>query len=477
MKMVTYISKRGHPGANLRLGFIVGLIVVELTTISNLFASTLEINPSNANCSEEFENVANTLKSGDELVLHGGIYSQTCRRALTVNGTETNPIIIRAAQGETPILTQPDYSQNNIEIVNSSYLILRGLKFQGGDTGVRFIGGHHVTIEDSEIYDTGNNAIAMNSSNYDSFIIRRNHIHHTGLKTSGTTEGEGMYLGCNNNTCRVTNSLIEGNYIHHLRSTSDGGNDGIEVKVGSHGNTIRNNVIHDTNIGRKYPCIFVSGGGSSLNIVEGNAMWNCGEGVQVVSDAIIRNNIILNSDVGITAAPHSQVPQMSNVTLVNNTIVNNAECLYIRWSGASNMTLANNAVYCPGTTAINVSGISGTGFMIRSNYVEGSLSGASIDGTRFLSGGSVSSTFQDVQNLDLWPSPTSVLVGNAEASLAPKLDFNETLRTPPYDVGAYETEGMLTNPGWKVVPGFKAAKEGAVPDITAPAPPRGLIIR
>jgi hypothetical protein len=206
-------------------------------------------------------------------------------------------------------------------------------------------------------------------------------------------------------------------------------------------------------------------------------MWNCGEGVQVVSDAIIRNNIILNSDVGITAAPHSQVPQMSNVTLVNNTIVNNTECLYIRWSGASNMTLANNAVYCPGTTAVNASGISGTGITVRSNYVEGSLSGASIDGARFLSGGSVSSTFQDAQNLDLWPSPTSVLVGNAEASLAPNLDFNETLRTPPYDVGAYETEGMLANSGWKVVPGFKATKEGAVPDITAPAPPRGLIIR
>ena len=52
-----------------------------------------------------------------------------------------------------------------------------------------------------------------------------------------------MYLGCNDNTCRITNSLIEGNYIHHLRSTSSGGNDGIEVKVGSYGNVIRDNVI------------------------------------------------------------------------------------------------------------------------------------------------------------------------------------------------------------------------------------------
>jgi hypothetical protein len=70
--------------------------------------------------------------------------------------------------GEIPVLTrppQPDYSypQNNIEIVNSSYLVLRGLHFEGGDIGVRFIGGNHITFEDNEVYDTGNNAIAMNS--------------------------------------------------------------------------------------------------------------------------------------------------------------------------------------------------------------------------------------------------------------------------------------------------------------------------
>jgi hypothetical protein len=86
-----------------------------------------------------------------------------------------------------------------------------------------------------------------------------------------------MYVGCNNATCVASNHLIEGNYIHHTRATSDGGNDGIEIKVGSYNNTVRNNVIHDTTSGRQYPCIFVYGGGAGLNVVEGNAMWNCGE--------------------------------------------------------------------------------------------------------------------------------------------------------------------------------------------------------
>jgi hypothetical protein len=39
-------------------------------------------------------------------------------------------------------------------------------------------------------------------------------------------------------------------------------------------------------------------------------MWNCGEAIQVVSNAVVRNNLILNSTNGITAAPHAQVAQM-----------------------------------------------------------------------------------------------------------------------------------------------------------------------
>jgi hypothetical protein len=314
----------------------------------------------------------------------------------------------------------------------------------------------------------------MNSGNSDSMTIRRNHIHHTGLYALGSTEGEGMYLGCNNNACRVTNSLIDGNYIHHLRSTSDGGNDGIEVKVGSYGNIIRNNVIHDTNIGRQYPGIFVYGGGSAVNIVEGNALWNCGEAIQVVSDAVIRNNIIFNSEVGITAAPHSQVAQMRNVTIVNNTIYGHSEGLYVRWSGASNMVLANNAIYCPTNTAINASGLTGTNINVASNYLEGSTSGVTIDNARFFAGGSAASAFVNPATLDFWLKTDSILQSKAIAEYAPSTDFNETLRTSPYDVGAYETEGLSVNPGWEITQGFKQI-EGT--GNKAPDPPHNFRLK
>ncbi|MHC4463593.1 MAG: right-handed parallel beta-helix repeat-containing protein [Planctomycetota bacterium] len=424
------------------------------------FGAAYEIYPATVDSQEEFERIANSLKPGDELVLHGGVYSQNGRRAVTANGTATKQIIIRAAEGEKPLLTRPADNidkHNNIEFVDCSYLTIRGIRLKGGSSGVRFIRGHHITFEEGEIFETGNNALTMNSGNCDAFIIRRNHIHHTGLSTSGHTEGEGMYIGVHNGSRITTNTLVEGNYIHHLRSTSNGGNDGIEIKFGSYGNTIRDNVIHDTNIGRKYPGIFVYGGGKGINIVEGNVIWNAGEGIQVVSDAVVRNNIIFNcSATGITAAPHAAVPEMHNVKIINNTIVNHPRGVLIRWSKARNMIFSNNAVYCPGLTAIDASGIGGATFS--ANYVAGGLKGARIDNSRFYDGGSISSTFVGHNRKDYWPRSGSALIGHANPDFAGKLDFNKTTRKPPYDVGAYESEGHAKNPGWRVQKGFKSKR-------------------
>jgi len=430
-----------------------------LAVICNGISSgvTYEIYPATVDSTEEFETIANSLEPGDELILHGGVYSQNGRRAVTVNGTADKPIVIRAADGETVLMTRPADNMdkyNNIEFTDCSHLIVRGLRFKGGSSGVRFIRGHHVTFEECEIFETGNNALTMNSGDCDSFIIRRNHIHHTGLSISRRTEGEGMYIGCHSGSCITTNSLIEGNYVHHLRGTSNGGNDGIEIKFGSYGNTVRDNVVHDTNIGSKFPGIFVYGGGKESNIVEGNVIWNAGEGIQVVSDAIIRNNIIFNCAMtGITAAPHAAVPHVRNVRIINNTIVNHPKGILIRWDKASDMILANNAVYCPGSTAIDASGIANS--TCSANYIAGKLAGAGIDGWRFCDGTAVSAAFTAHAEMDYRPATNSVLIGNAEPHFVPELDFNRYPRNNPFDVGAYECEGQMENSGWQIQAGFK----------------------
>lgn len=449
--------KKRNPKLGLSSALIIAGIFSVLSGAPAGFAATFEIHPATVDSSEEFENIANSLKPGDELILHGGVYSQNGRRAVTAKGTAKKPIFIRAADGQSPLLTRPADNidkHNNIEFVDCSYLTIRGIRLKGGSSGVRFIRGHHITFENCEIFETGNNALTMNSGDCDYFIIRKNHIHHTGLSKRGATEGEGMYIGCHSGSCRTTNTLVEGNYIHHLRSTSNGGNDGIEIKVGSYNNTVRNNVVHDTNIGRQYPGIFVYGGGKGINIVEGNVIWNAGEGIQVVSDAIVRNNIIFNCSVtGITAAPHAAMPKVRNVRIVNNTIVNHPRGIRIRWGGAPEMIFSNNAVYCPGSIAVDASGVTNTVFS--ANYVEGRLVGVEIDNSHFYDGANTTRTFGEPDTKNYWPKPGSNLINNADPVFSPKLDFNNTARKPPFDVGAYETEAQATNPGWQIKAGFK----------------------
>lgn len=56
---------------------------------------------------------------------------------------------------------------------------------------------------------------------------------------------------------------------------------------------------------------------------------------------------------------------------------------------------------------------------------------------------------------DFWPKPGSVLIGRADASFTPELDFNHIARDALCDVGACESDGRVENPGWQVRPGFK----------------------
>ncbi|HEX4933075.1 MAG TPA: hypothetical protein VFV33_07855 [Gemmatimonadaceae bacterium] len=150
---------------------------------------------------------------------------------------------------------------------------------------------------------------------------------------------------------------------------------------------------------------------------------------------------------------------------MNNTIYGTPEGIYVRWSGATNMILANNAIYCPGAAAVNGSLGSST---VRANYVEGALSGVSLDNNQFFAGGTAAGAFVNPAAFDFWPRSGSPLRSMANASYAPGSDFNATARTSPFDVGAYELEGPTSNPGWPIAPGFKTGGGGGGPSDTDP---------
>ena len=353
-----------------------------------------------------FEAAVESLQPGDTLVVHAGTYADSGRIGITVRGTAALPVVVKGADGEArPIITRPAGAavQNTINIEGATYLTIKGLEIIGnGGDGINMSGTpSFITLEDLDIHDVD---VGINfRSSMNNITVRRNQIRRTGI---GGGTGEGMYVGCNDATCIVHSSLIENNWIHDaLPGTTQG--DGIEVKVGSHSNTIRDNVIYNM----PYPGIFVYGTGANpVNVVEGNVIWNCLEGIYAVADAVVRNNIVITSGTGLSLYSHVQVAQMKNVTAVNNTLYGNDDGLYVRWGGSlSNMVLANNAVYSPGKSAVNAGGSFAAGATVLANLVQGTSSIA-LDGTRFIDGGTASAAFVDAANKDFWPRAGSPLV-------------------------------------------------------------------
>jgi hypothetical protein len=400
------------------------------------------------------------LRPGDTLELAGGTYTMSSSFRVTVNGTAQAPITIRARAGQRPVIQQNNAGQNIIEISGSSHVVFQGIGFTGGSHGIRLMSSSFVTIQDCEIWETGDVALSANSGGtYDGLRILRNHIHHT----NGT--GEGMYLGCNSDACRVANSLIEGNYIHHTNRASVEQGDGIELKEGSYGNVIRDNVVHDTN----YPGIitYSTAGNGPANVIEGNVVWNTNDyAIQSAADSIIRNNIVLGSAIALQ--PH-QAGSPSNQQVVHNTVIVQNSGIEVR-GVVGPVVIANNAVYSESGTAIRlISGSLGQ-VTVAGNVGRGGIEGKS---SGFVAGQAITADLVDGHYrgeppIDVFPAAGSALIGAGNASYRTERDFNGTLRTGA-DAGAYQYSAS-GNPGWTITAGFKTAAGSTAP----PRPPQNL---
>ena len=422
---------------------------VALVLLSAALAAPAAAGTYEATTADDLEQKIAALTAGDELIVHGGTYTISGRFSVSLVGTAAAPIVIRAADGERPVIDRPTADQNIWDLDRADHVTIRGLEFRGGSAGVRITAADHLTIEDCEIHDTEDVALRANDvgATYRNLIIRRNHIH----DTSGT--GEGMYLGCNDDGCRVLDSVIERNWVHATNGPGVSQGDGIELKEGSAGNVIRDNVIHDTN----YPCIltYSARGNGAANIIERNLMWGCGDhAIQSAADATIRNNLILGSVAnGIAMQPH-QAGTPSNLIVVHNTVLH-ADNDAIRASGITgSVVIANNALYAQRGNAIGVAGTL-AGVIVAGNRGVGTVSGVS-------DGFTVSALATDVENgsyagappMDLFPRAGSPLVAGGDVTYVTGDDYNGRPRNGVADVGAYAF-APGGNPGPAIGPGIK----------------------
>ncbi|MBU47087.1 MAG: hypothetical protein CL920_00135 [Deltaproteobacteria bacterium] len=390
--------------------------------------------------------VLKKVKAGDKVIVHKGTYQTPGFYTVQWDGTAQQPIVIEAAAGERPIIR--GQTNQNVININGSHFTFRGFEITNGSHGLRLYKVDHAVIEDMKIHKTASVGISCNASTSrcDVVTLRGNEI----FDTAG--HGEGMYLGCNNAACVMSRSIIEGNYIHDLGGSQG---DGIELKTGSWGNVVRDNVI----VNAKYPAItlygFQEAAGRTENIIERNFIYKTVDnGIQVVGQVIVRNNIIVNAGVYGIHSKASQGFNPHSVKILHNTIYKaKSACLKTNnWSGQKDQLVANNAFYCAGGQALNINGGAPAAQFFNnvilgsSNYNKGTIKGQSDK-----------ADLGDPAKNVFYPPAGSKLLDAALAKYATQDDFEGRVRGTKPDVGAYERDGA--KPNWAIKFGFKPAPQ------------------
>lgn len=415
-------------------------------------AATVDVYPG-----DDIVSLTASLNAGDEFVFHDGTYALASYPTWTGLGTADAPIVLRAADGATPILEVA--SGWVVATVNAStFLEIRGLRFQFASTweadsyiGLYIDESSDITLTDCTITQVAG-ALLYVTGNSSRLTITGNHLY-------GNLEGHGIYLGCSDASCWVSDSTLSQNWIHDVAYEYGSG---IHLDQGGQGNTLADNVIYD--IGYRALSVYSTEGGEP-NVVEGNAIWNAYDvGINVRGSALVRNNVVFNIDgLGIKSEDNGR-DTLDDVVISFNTVTNTTGygVSIADWVGRSGNVLANNAVCNPTGYGVSYEDSADTGTadtsVLRHNVVCGLVDGLdALDGS-FLAGGGYDD-FSDAEGWDFYPSSGSNLVNAGDPAgetWVPETDFNGVARQGDApDVGAYERTDS-SNPGWDFQEGFKS---------------------
>lgn len=417
---------------------------------TNVVTLTYNSSQSSAWNGQQLFNALVALNASQDLAIGPGTWLlPSSKLSFALVGTAANPVWIYAQNpAQRPVLmrTNAGSTQNILNVGETSaarFVGFRNLEITHqqpapvGSTNIKLYDCANVWIDGCYIHDGGGVGIAANSRNTSFLYITRNEIARPGVAGS---KGEGMYLGGNNGSVIISDSIVALNHVHDTAAADDG--DGIELKQGAYRCWLVLNHVHDT----KYPCLLAGGTGtqtSEINLIERNLLYRNQDNVmQVQGDAIVRNNIAIHTSAGGGAAFQSFAHQgpVRRLSVRHNTFVNPGRAANLSsWNGAASMEFANNACYSQTTDAIRFSGGS-TGVTIAGNVVFGSVVGAT---SGFVTSTTGLADFASVTwtgtSVDVTPVVGSVLDNHGSAAFAELTDILGVARFVPADPGARES--------------------------------------
>ncbi|MCC7478358.1 right-handed parallel beta-helix repeat-containing protein [bacterium] len=268
------------------------------------------------------QHAADTVVAGDTVIVRPGTYTGFM---LQSSGSESSPITFSAEEGAV-INARNENTPDGINIENWEgtgvhHVVIEGFTVLGIErAGIRVVGleespAHHVTVR---------NCLSGNNGKWGLLSGHANYVTVEDCEMYNSGDEHGIYLSNSSDNCICRGNILFGNNgcgIHHNGDSSAGG-DGIMSNC-----LIENNIAYDNG----------DGGGSAINC----------DGVQ---DSIIRNNLLFNNhSSGISLYQIDAGGPARNNQILNNTIVqdgaNTRWCLNIQDDSGEGCKVFNNIFF------------------------------------------------------------------------------------------------------------------------------------
>ncbi|MGH7142732.1 MAG: right-handed parallel beta-helix repeat-containing protein [Planctomycetota bacterium] len=256
---------------------------------------------------------------GDELILTQGTYKAGQNHIANMHGSKDAWFVIRAQQN-AKVVIENTIHQNSFNLDNCSFFKFQNLEITGqvGGDAFKWTGTcSDMVVDNCYMHDMNGSGINCSSVKHmDRLLVTHCQIAHTG----GT--GEGMYLGHDDGSGPVCDSIFEYNLICHMFGKPKSGyeGDGIEINEHGTGNIVRNNVIFDT----ACPCITIENVSGPPTRVENNILWDSRDDreIQVDGDAVVTGNLIMSVHGGMRLG--KGVSESGNTVLAPKDITTDA---------------------------------------------------------------------------------------------------------------------------------------------------------